>query len=103
VKAKVHASRTKQMLLKFFDSKDLIYSHIVPKGSAVNGKYIVKALGNFLKKRPMVVEQEWWFHWYNALVHMAAVVQEWFTAHNIQQLEHPPYSPNLALADFFLF
>jgi hypothetical protein len=44
IKAKVHASRTKQMLLAFFDSKGLIYSHIVPKGSAVNGNYIVKAL-----------------------------------------------------------
>ncbi len=39
----------------------------------------------------------------NAQVHMAAVVQEWFAAHNIQRLEHPPYSLDLALADFFLF
>ncbi len=102
-----HASRTKQMLLAFFDSKDLIYSHIVPKGSAVNGKYIVKALGNFLKqmkkKRPEMIEQEWWFHWDYGSVHMAAVVQDWFAAHNIQRLEHPPYSPDLAPADFFLF
>jgi hypothetical protein len=70
LKAKVHAGWTKQMLLAFFDSKGLIYSHIVPKGSAVNGKYIVKALGNFLKqmkkKRPEMIEQEWWFHWDNA-------------------------------------
>jgi histone-lysine N-methyltransferase SETMAR len=67
----------------------------------------VKALGNFLKqlkkKRPQMVQQEWWFHCDNALVHMAAVVQEWFAAHNIQRLEHPPYSPDLAPADFFLF
>jgi hypothetical protein len=49
-----------------FDSKGLVYSHIIPKGSAVNGKYIVNALGNFLKQmknqRPVMVEQEWWFH-----------------------------------------
>ncbi len=50
VKAKVHTSRTKQMLLAFFDSQGLIYSHIVPKGSSVNGKFNVKALGNFLKQ-----------------------------------------------------
>jgi histone-lysine N-methyltransferase SETMAR len=107
IKAKVHASRTKQMLLAFFDSKGLIYSHIVPKGSTVNSNYIVKALGNFLKqlkkKRPQMVEQEWWFHWDNAPVHTAAVVQNWFAAHNIQRLDHPPYSPDLAPADFFLF
>jgi hypothetical protein len=51
------------MLLAFFDSKGLIYSHNVPKVSAVNGKYIIKALGNFLKqlkkKRPVMVEEEW--------------------------------------------
>jgi hypothetical protein len=66
LKAKIHASRTKQMLLTFFDSKGLFYSHIVPKGSPINVKYIVKAPGNFLKqlkkKRPWMVEQEWWFH-----------------------------------------
>jgi histone-lysine N-methyltransferase SETMAR len=106
-KARVHASRTKQILLAFFDNKGVIYSHIVPKGSPVNGKYIVKALSNFLKqlkkKRPQMVEQEWWFHWDNAPIHTAAVVQHWFAAHSIQRLEHPPYSPDLAPADFFLF
>jgi histone-lysine N-methyltransferase SETMAR len=30
LKARVHASRTKQMLLTFFDNKGVIYSHIVP-------------------------------------------------------------------------
>jgi hypothetical protein len=43
LKAKVHASRT--------------------KGSAINRKYIIKALDNFLKqlkkKRPVMVEEEW--------------------------------------------
>jgi hypothetical protein len=35
-KAKVHASRTK---LAFFDSKGLVYTHIVPKGTAINANY----------------------------------------------------------------
>jgi histone-lysine N-methyltransferase SETMAR len=91
----------------FFDSKGVIYSHIDPKGSPVNGKYIVKALGNFLKqvkkKRLGMVEQKWAFHWDNAPVHTAAVIQRWFAAHSIQWLEHPPYSPDLAPAEFFLF
>jgi hypothetical protein len=29
--------------------------------------------------------------------------QSWFIAHGIQRLEHPPYSPYLVPADFFLF
>ena len=42
LKAKVQASRTKQMVLAFFDSKGLIFTNIVPRGSTVNARYIVK-------------------------------------------------------------
>jgi histone-lysine N-methyltransferase SETMAR len=47
--------------------------------------------------------QQWWFHWDNAPVHTAASVKEWMAAKGIKVLEHPPYSPDLASADFFLF
>jgi hypothetical protein len=42
MKAKVHANRTKEMLLAFFYNKGLIYLHIVPRGSTVNAAYIIK-------------------------------------------------------------
>jgi len=107
IKAKVHASRTKQMVMAFFDNKGLIYTHIVPRGSTINANYIVKVLGIFIKtfkkKRPIMAEQEWFFHWDNAPVHTAAVVQNWLAANSVQLLSHPPYSPDLAPADFFLF
>jgi histone-lysine N-methyltransferase SETMAR len=95
------------MLLAFFDSKGLIYTNIVPRGSMVNANYIVKALGTFMqhlkKKRPEMVSREWFFHWDNAPVHTAAVVKMWLAANNIQLLQHLPYSPDLTPADFFLF
>jgi hypothetical protein len=50
-----------------------------------------------------MVAQKWWFHWDNAQVHTAAVVQEWLAARNVQVIRHPPYLPYLAPADFFLF
>jgi histone-lysine N-methyltransferase SETMAR len=107
LKARVHASRTKQMVAAFFDSRGLIYTHIVPKGAAINAAYTIKVLGKFLehfkKKRPAMAAQQWWFHWDNAPVHTAASVKEWMAAKGIQVLEHPPYSPDLAPADFFLF
>ena len=31
------------------------------------------------------------------------VVQHFFGKHNISQLQHPPYSPDMAPCDFFLF
>jgi histone-lysine N-methyltransferase SETMAR len=107
VKAKVHASRSKQMVLVFFDSKGVIYTNYVPRGTSVSANYILEALGRFLvhfrKKRPDMASGEWFFHWDNAPVHTAAIVQEFIARKGIQMIEHPPYSPDLAPADFFLF
>lgn len=106
IKAKVQASRTKQMVLAFFNSKGLIYTNIVPRGATGNAAYITKALDTFMKhinkKRPEMAKQQWFFHWDNAPVHTAAVVKNWFAAREVKLIEHPPYSPDLAPADFFL-
>ena len=107
IKVKVHASRTKQMVLAFFDSKGLIYTNIVPRGTTVNAAYIVKALATFMKnfkeKRPQMAAGDWFFHWDNAPVHISAMVKDWLAARGIQMLEQPPFSPDLAPADFFFF
>ena len=70
IKARVHASRTKQMVLAFFDSKGLVYTHIAPRGTTINAAYIVKVLDTFMrhfkKKRPGMAELDWLFHWDNA-------------------------------------
>jgi hypothetical protein len=39
LKAKVHATRTKQMALAFFKFKDLIYTNLKARGT--NGEYLV--------------------------------------------------------------
>ncbi len=107
LKSKMQETRNKQMALVFFDAKGVIYTNIVPKGAKVNADYIVKALRVFMRrfrlKRPELAEQEWFFHWDNAPVHTAAKVQEWIAANGVRVIEHPPYSPDLAPADFFLF
>ncbi len=46
---------------------------------------------------------EWFLHWDNAVVHTAAIVTDWLAARHVQMLQHPPYSPDLAPANFFLF
>jgi histone-lysine N-methyltransferase SETMAR len=104
IKAKVHASRSKQMVLAFFDSKGLICTNYVPKGSTVTASYIVEALGKFLKvfrqKRPEIAAGDWWFHWDNAPVHTAAMVKDWMAARQFKVIEHPPNSPDLAPPPF---
>ncbi len=107
IKARVHASRTKQMVLVFFDAKGVIYTNYVPKGETVNASYIRSAVARFLKvfkeKRPIMSSQDWWLHWDNAPVHTATSVVDFLAAKGVKTIPHPPYSPDLAPADFFLF
>jgi histone-lysine N-methyltransferase SETMAR len=95
------------MVFAFFDSRGLIYTHIASRSATFNAPYVVDVLGKFWRslrvKRPELLSQQWFFHWDNALVHTPALVSDWFDAHGVQRLEHPPYSPDLAPADFFLF
>jgi hypothetical protein len=106
-KAKVLASHNKQMVLAGFDSKGLMYMHIIPKRITISANYTLAALGKFLKnlkkKRPRMVQQEWFLHWDNVPVYTAAVVPYRLAARAIQVLPLPTYLPNLASADFFLF
>jgi histone-lysine N-methyltransferase SETMAR len=106
IKAKVHATKSKQMVLTFFN-KGLIYTNYVPKVQTVNANFIVETLRKFLatfkKKRPNMAAGEWFFHWDNAPVHTAAVVKDWMAARDFRLIDHLPYSPDLASADFFLF
>jgi hypothetical protein len=62
-----------------------------------------KFLAAFKKKRPNMAAGEWFFHWDNVLVHTAAIVKDWMAARDFRLIDHPPYSPDLAPADFFLF
>ncbi len=102
------ASCTKQVLVAFFDNKGLVYTHIVPRGVTINANYTIIVLGKFMKhlriKRPEMVEQELFLHWDNTPV-LTAEVKNWLAARAIQVLQHPPppYLPDLAPADFFLF
>jgi hypothetical protein len=95
VKAKVHATRTKPMVLAFFNSMGLVYTNYMPRGTSVNANYIVEALGTFMKilrrKRLQMVAGNWLFHWDNALIHTAAKVTDWLAARDIKLMEHQPY------------
>jgi hypothetical protein len=46
---------------------------------------------------------EWFLHWDNAPVHTAMLIHEFMAKKSIKLLSHPPYSPDLTPADYFLF
>jgi hypothetical protein len=50
-----------------------------------------------------VADRDWWFHWDKARVHTATMVPDWMVARQFQVIQHPPYLPELILANLFLF
>ncbi len=106
-KAKTVSSRKKQMVVTFFDMEGLVYQHYVPLGSSINAVYFVNVLRSFLKalkkKRPTMVQNRWILHMDNAPSHSAVLTKEFLATKNIRTIRHPPYSPDLAPADFFFF
>ena len=107
-KARQSKSTHKLWMIPFFDSTGMIYMHWVPTGQTVNKEYYVEVLREFRKrfrwKRPALFKSgQWHFHQDNAPVHNSIVVTDYLTKMGIKTVAHPPYSPDLAPYDFWLF
>ena len=105
-KVRQQKSAGKVMLISFFDYRGSIYQHYVPPLVKVNKEYycsILKTLrGHISHKRPDIKDY-WILHQDNARLHTARLTQEWLEKHGIETLPHPPYSPDLAPCDYWLF
>ena len=82
--------------------------HWVPTGQIVNKEYYVEVLREFRKrfrqKRPALFKSgQWHFHQDNAPVHNSILVTDYLTKMGIKTVPQPPYSPDLAPCDFWLF
>lgn len=106
-KAKVVKSAGKVMVITFFDHLGMVYQHAVPSGTTVTAPYYVSVIQtlrqHIAKKRPNLRNGGWRLHHDNARPHVAHAVLEYLHQHNINCVPHPPYSPDLAPCDFFLF
>ncbi len=111
-KVRQQKSAGKVMLLAFFDHKGLIYQHFV-KNVKVKGKRrnftstdylkVLKTLQRHINKKRPELKNRWILHHDNVRPHTARVVTEWLEQQNIETVPHPPYSPDLAPCDFWLF
>ena len=106
-KAKTVRSAGKVMATVFWDSQDVIYIDYLEKGKTNTGLYYAELLGRFdaelQKKRPHLAKKKVLFHHGNASGHTSAVATAKLVELGYELLPHPPYSPDLALCDFFLF
>jgi len=97
------------MLIVFFsDAEGVIYREFLHEGQKVNAEFYVGVLDRLLKKiwrvRTAKFQSSEWFLFHdNAPSHNAATVKKFLANRNVAVLQHPPYSPDLAPANYFLF
>ena len=95
------------MSATFWDARGVIHKDYLQKGRTVNGEYYTNLLARFKedlkKKRSHLAKKKFLFHQDNARVHTCFVSMAQFHELRYELLPHPPYFPDLAPSDYFLF
>ena len=93
---------------QFFDWKGIVHHEFVPRGETVNKEFYLKVMKRLReavqRKRPEAwTNKTWMLHHDNAPAHASLLIHEFLAKQDTIVVPQPPYSPYLALADFFLF
>ncbi len=109
-KARPQRGEKKSMFTIFFDQRGPVLSEFKLPNETVISKMYIEVLRTLReqirRKRPELwADQSFILHHDNASPHTATPTMEFLASHNTKILPHPPppYSPDLALADYFLF
>jgi len=106
---KAHKSRSKvkTMLVYFFDHKRIVHYEFIAQIQMVNQQRYLEVLTRLQefvqRKRPRLWPDKWILHHDIAPAHDALRVRKFLAKNSITKTEPPPYSPDLALCDFWLF
>lgn len=104
---KAQKSAGKVMATIFWDARGIIFIDYLEKGKTITGEYYAALLdrlnGEIKIKRPHLAKKKVLFHHDNAPSHTSLTVQAKLHELRFEVLPHPPYSPDLAPCDFFLF
>lgn len=107
IKARVRASAGKIMLTVFWDCKGIILVDFLPHKQTINAQYYIEIIRRLRvaiveKRRGLMTRRPYLLH-DNAPSHKAGIAQAAIRESGFHQLDHPPYSPDLAPSDFHLF
>jgi histone-lysine N-methyltransferase SETMAR len=91
------------MLSTFWDHKGIILNDFADKGTTINSVYYSQLVATARKKRRKQKNTPLWFLHDNAPVHTAGISKAIIETAGLTLVDHPPYSPDLAPSDFFLF
>jgi histone-lysine N-methyltransferase SETMAR len=106
--ARTSKNSKKRMFCVFFTVEGVVARIVVPKGQYVTSLYYVNTVlpevfANFMEMSGRHTVRDVILHHDNASPHKAEVVTSYLKRERVQLLPHPPYSPDLAPCDFFLF
>ena len=107
-KARQVRSNVKVLLTVFFDYHGVVHQEFSPQGRTVNEEYYLEVMRRLReairKKRPNLWKNNsWLLHHDNAPAHSSLLVRNFLSKNNTVIMPQPPYSPDLATCDFFLF
>ena len=107
-KSHLRKSKVKTMLIAFFDSNGIIHKDFILAGQTVNSAFCGEVLKRLLQcihhVRPELHRTGQWMLLHDkAPVHCAFRVHQFMAQRGVPVFDHPPYSPDQAPADFFLF
>lgn len=106
-KAKVRLSANKVMATVFWNTQGIVHIDYLEKGKTITGEYYAELLERFdadlKQKRPHLEKKKVLFHQDNAPAHKSAIAMEKLQGLGYKLLPHPPYSPDLAPSDYYLF
>ncbi len=107
-KARMSKSQVNTMLVEFFDKKGLIYKEFLPQKTTMNAELYLNIF-RCHHEQIYCVRPELWannsrlFQQDNTPMHSAFKIRDFFAKNQVNVLNHPPYSPDLAPSNFFLF
>ncbi|UYV80564.1 hypothetical protein LAZ67_19000694 [Cordylochernes scorpioides] len=107
-KARQVRSNVKALLTVFFDCRGVVHHEFLPQGRTVNKNYYLQVMRNLReairqKRLDLWKNKNWLLHHDNAPAHISLLVRDFLAKNNTLMMPQPPYSPDLAPFDFFLF
>lgn len=98
----------KKMVASFFSLTGHVATVPLEDRKTVNADWYVnvcvpQVFAKWSQRRPKTGTRGLLWHHDNASAHTAARTVEFFDENSVRRLPHPPYSPDLAPCDFFLF
>ena len=91
------------MLSIFWDSKGVVHMDFADKAVRINAEYYIDLVATARKKRRRQAGTPLWYLHDNAPIHTAGISQARIEHAGLTLLQHPPYSPDLAPSDYYLF